>query len=285
MYAQSRPVFDPLPSWSCTFTGVSSVPTTFEASTRRVIALTIGSSSPAAAGHPVAHRRARQLHAVPLEDRLLAVERQVVGDLLVPRGPAAPVRAGPSRSARGVARRSRRGPARLAAHIWAGHARDDDQAGGHVFQLLADLLADLAGARRRSRDRRAPRGRRRGRPACGAGSPAAACGRGLRTRGFRRRRCRPAAASWRHRSRSGASRTLVREEQELVGVELLALPAVEPAEELLELVLELGDELALLTQGREPARGSSGGRLRGHRAMSRRFAGVIPIEYGRRPSM
>ena len=49
MWAQSRPVLIPLPSWSCTFTGVSSVWTTSDMSTRVSIALTIGASRPAAA--------------------------------------------------------------------------------------------------------------------------------------------------------------------------------------------------------------------------------------------
>ena len=39
----------PEPAWYWTVTGVSSVPITFDASTRLVIALTIGSSSPAQA--------------------------------------------------------------------------------------------------------------------------------------------------------------------------------------------------------------------------------------------
>ena len=42
---------------------------------------------------------------------------------------------------------------------------------------------------------------------------------------------------------------LLGEEQELIGVDLLALPAVALAEELFELVLELGDEMDLLPQG------------------------------------
>ena len=41
----------------------------------------------------------------------------------------------------------------------------------------------------------------------------------------------------------------MREEQQLVGVDLLALPAVALPQELFELVLELGDEVALLPQG------------------------------------
>ena len=41
------------------------------------------------------------------------------------------------------------------------------------------------------------------------------------------------------------------EEQELVGVDLLGLPAVEPAQELFELVLELAVEVGLLAERRE----------------------------------
>jgi hypothetical protein len=51
--------------------------------------------------------------------------------------------------------------------------------------------------------------------------------------------------------RSGCFENLLREEQELVGVELFGLPAVEPAEELFELILEVGVEVGLLTKGRE----------------------------------
>ena len=51
--------------------------------------------------------------------------------------------------------------------------------------------------------------------------------------------------------RSGGFEDLPREEQELVGVELLGLAAVEPAEELFELVLELFVEVGLLAEGRE----------------------------------
>ena len=50
---------------------------------------------------------------------------------------------------------------------------------------------------------------------------------------------------------SGRFEDLAREEQELVGVELLGLPAVDPAEELFELVLEMGVEVGLLAEGRE----------------------------------
>jgi hypothetical protein len=49
IWTQSRPVLIPLPSWSCTGTRVSSVWTTREDSTRLSIALTMGSSRPAAA--------------------------------------------------------------------------------------------------------------------------------------------------------------------------------------------------------------------------------------------
>ena len=51
--------------------------------------------------------------------------------------------------------------------------------------------------------------------------------------------------------RCGGFEDLAREEQELVGVELLGLPAVEPAEELFELVLEFGVEVGLLAEGLE----------------------------------
>ena len=54
----------------------------------------------------------------------------------------------------------------------------------------------------------------------------------------------------RHLGSARASR-ISREEQELVGVELLGLAAVEPAEELFELVLEIVVEVGLLAEGRE----------------------------------
>ena len=126
---------------------------------------------------------------------------------------------------------------------------EHDQRGGDVFELLADLLADARAARRRSRGRAAARGGRRARPACGAGSPAS----GLRpwpwAGGF--------AAGGRLRVglgcgvglRSGGFEDLAGEEQELVGVELLALAAVALAEELFELMLELGVEVGLLAEG------------------------------------
>lgn len=121
----------------------------------------------------------------------------------------------------------------------------DDQAGGDVFELLADLLADrpalaaafgtgavfggdvmddpLAGQARRQR------------PA------AVALGPGLRRGRFGGLRCRS--------HRPGPGQDVSREEQELIGVDLLPLLAEALPQERFELVPEPGDEVALLPQG------------------------------------
>ena len=73
-----------------------------------------------------------------------------------------------------------------------------------------------------------------------------AFGRGFRRRGrcgFGLGRRSRAPLRWLRGSRG--------EEQELVGVELLGLAAVEPAEELFELVLEFVVEVGLLAEGLE----------------------------------
>ena len=122
---------------------------------------------------------------------------------------------------------------------------EDDEAGRDVLELLAGLLADrpalaaalgagavlggdvvddpLAGQARRQR--------------------LAAVAVGRRLRRGRSGRLR------RGSRRLGLGQEVVREEQQLIGVDLLALLAVAVAQQSLELVLEPGDELGLLPQG------------------------------------
>jgi hypothetical protein len=71
-------------------------------------------------------------------------------------------------------------------------------------------------------------------------------GRGFRRRGgcgFGR------GFEFRRRPRSGRFEDLACEQQELVGVDRLGLAAVEPAEELFKLMLELAVEVGLLAEG------------------------------------
>ena len=106
-------------------------------------------------------------------------------------------------------------------------------------------------ARRRSRGRRDVQVARHAGPACEVSSPAAACDRGH--------------SSWTHsvsaltlgselRGRGGCGsglglrQDLLGEQQELSGVDLLALLAVALAKELFELMLELLVEMNLLTK-------------------------------------
>ena len=122
---------------------------------------------------------------------------------------------------------------------------EHDQAGGHVFELLADLLADrpaLAAAVGAGAvfggdvmdDPLAGQARRQGLAAVALG-PGLRLGRsgGLRCGGHR----------------LGPGQDILCEEQELIGVDLLALLAEALPQELFELVLEPGDEVALLPQG------------------------------------
>jgi len=130
----------------------------------------------------------------------------------------------------------------------AGVLRSDvlehDQAGGDVFELLADLLADrLAGVaaigtgtlfdRHVMHDPLAGQARRQG-------FAAVTVGLGLR---------RGLGCLRRGSHRLGPGQDVVREEGQLVGIDLLPLLAVALPQELLELMLELGDEVILLTKG------------------------------------
>ena len=118
--------------------------------------------------------------------------------------------------------------------------------GRDVFELLADLLADLATLAAALGAGTVFGATRRGRSACGAGSPAAACGRGPGPWASPGPVSADGGCGGR---RLGLGEDLLREEQELVGVDLLGLLAVALAQELFELVLELGDEVGLLPQG------------------------------------
>ncbi len=122
---------------------------------------------------------------------------------------------------------------------------EHDERRGHIFELLAEFLADrpaLDAALRAEplfgRDvvRHPPtrQARRQG---------LAAVAGGLGFRGGLVRGCRSGSDL----GPAGLG-DLLREEPELAGVELLALPAVEPAEDLFELVLEVGVEVGLLAE-------------------------------------
>ena len=201
-------------------------------------------------GHPVAHRRARQLDAGPLEDPLEAIERQVIG-ILADRDVGQQPRAGQALLDRlgepvgdhdvGLA-----GP----AGILGADVFEHDQGRGDVFELLADVLTDAGPLGRRSRGRCAVRAGRHAGPAGGAGSPAAACGRGRSSWAHSEWASGPGPAPGSERGRRGLGlrQDLPGEEQELSRVDPLGLRAVALAEELLELVLELLVEMDLLGQ-------------------------------------
>ncbi len=200
-----------------------------------------------AGGHPVTQRRAGEFDAVSLEDPFLAVERQVVGELAgddvgqEPR-PRQPLlnRLGEPRCDHDV-----RGAA--GAGIFRSDVRQHDQARGDVFELLADLLAEepaLAAA-------------------FGTGAvfgsdvmddPLAGQARRQRlatvaTRlGLRLSRC-PWWKRGRHRLGLGPGQDVARKKQELIGIDRLAFLAVSLPQELFDLMLKLGDEVALLPQG------------------------------------
>ena len=207
METQSLPVLIPLPPWSCTGTVVSSFWTTLEVRIRFSISLTIGSSSSAIDGHPVAHRRARQLDAGPLEDPFEAIERQVIG-IFADRDVSQQPRAGQALVDRlGEPLGDHDVGLAGLAGILGADVFEHDQGRGDVFELLADFLADagplgaavgagalfgrdvvqdrLAGQARRQRlaavaillgrtgSGRRGRGRLRGRAGVGAGSACA----------------------------------------------------------------------------------------------------------------
>ncbi len=250
MESQSRPVLIPLPLWSCTGTG------------RVVVLDDLGGQDPAqhqlddrlqqlgGDGHPVAHRRPGELDAEPLEDSFQAIERQVIG-IFADRDVSHQPRAGQTlldRLGKPVGDHDV-GLAGLAGILGA-DVFEHDQRRGDVFELLADFLADAGPLARRSRGRRVVRAGRRAGPACGAGSPAAACGRGPSSWAHPRWASAPGPAPSRGGCWSGLRlrQDFLGEEQELSGVDPLALPAVALAEELFELVLELLVEMDLLTE-------------------------------------
>ncbi len=123
-----------------TATGVSSACTFSPAITYRCSACTTGQQQLAARGHPVGQRRARQLHAMAGIDGALAIQRlmiAVLGDHHLGQQPGA------SQAAGDGPRRRRHLHDRLApsaSQLGAHHAYNFE-AGRHVFQSLADVLA------------------------------------------------------------------------------------------------------------------------------------------------
>jgi hypothetical protein len=130
------------------------------------------------------------------------------------------------------------------ARVLGPHVLHREERSRHEFELLADLFTDaraiaatlgaeplldrdvvddpLAGQTRRQ------------------GLAAVTLGRGFRRRGGR---------GFGRRLRCGGFEDFACKQQELVGVERLGLAAVEPAEELFELMLELVVEVGLLAEG------------------------------------
>ena len=104
-------------------------------------------------------------------------------------------------------------------------------------------------------------------------------------RGFRRRGCCGFGLGGLSRAPLRGFEDLAREEQELVGVELLGLAAVEPAEELFELVLELVVEVGLLAEGREQLADEPVGGLEVVGEWGVELDRSSYPQYGRRPSM
>ena len=121
---------------------MSSVPITFELRTRRIIALTIGSSKPAQAAIQSHIVERASVDAVPPEDRFLTVERQVVGELAGDDVGQEPRPRQPLLDRLGEPRGDHDVCGAACARILRPDVLEHDQAGGDVFKLLADLLAD-----------------------------------------------------------------------------------------------------------------------------------------------
>ena len=208
-------------------------------------------------GHPVAHRRARQLDAGPLEDPLEAIERQVIG-IFADRDVSQQPRAGqPLLDRLGEPLGDHDVGLAGLAGIFGADVFEHDQRRGDVFELLADFLTDAgplgaavgAGAlfgRDVVQDRLAGQARRQRLAAV-----ALLLGR---TRSGRRGRGRLRGRGGCRRG-LGLRQDLLGEEQELSGVDPLALRAVALAEELFELVLELLVEMDLLARASSATRG------------------------------
>ena len=130
------------------------------------------------------------------------------------------------------------------AGVLGPHVLEHEERGRHEFELLADLFTDAraiaatfgAGPlldRDVVDDPPAGQTRRQG-------LAAVTWGRGFRRRGGR---------GFGRRLRCGGFEDFACKQQELVGVDRLGLAAVEPAEELFELMLELVVEMGLLAEG------------------------------------
>ena len=202
-------------------------------------------------GHPVAHRRPGDLDPMAKQDAFLAIEWQVIGILIgnhVSHQPRAgePLldRLGKPLGDHDVGQRIR------GRHISAARAGARSATQGRI-RAVRGLPRRCDAARCRNRGTGVVRGGRRAGPACGAGSRAAAFGRG------------PSSWAGARLGGGGGSGTgsgcgvglglglrqdFLGEEQELSGVDPLALPAVALAEELFELMLEFGVEMDLLAE-------------------------------------
>ena len=199
-------------------------------------------------GHPVAHRRARQLDAEPLEDPFEAIERQVIG-IFADRDVSHQPRAG-------QALLDRLGEpsaiTTLASQAWQ----------AYLGRMCSSTTSDAGMYSSCSRTswpmqvRSAPQSgqtRCSGGTSCRTGLRGRLAGSGLRPWPFFLAALGAGRRGWgRLRGRGGCRRglglrqDLLGEEQELSRVDPLALPAVALAEELLELVLELLVEMDLL---------------------------------------
>ena len=194
-----------------------------------------------------------QLHAVTEEDPFLAVQRQVVGILADGHVGQQSWTGKPLLDRLGEPLGDDDVPFAGLAGVLGPHVLDDDQAGRHVLELLADLLADFD-----------PQGAAVGtrelvggdvvdftlaRQACGqwlAAVPLLLAWTG-RSRSWRRvgRRCVGQRRGFGGRGFVGRQ-DLACKEQELSGIELLGLAAITLAQELFELVLEFLVEVSLL---------------------------------------
>jgi hypothetical protein len=212
------------------------VPITVEANTRRIIVPTIGPRSPAQAAIQSHIVERASFDAVAAEDRLLAVERHVVGQLAGDDMGQEPRARQTLLDRLGEPRGDHHMRGAAGTRVFRPDVFQDDQAGGDVFELLADFLADrptLGAALRAGAvlggdvmdDPLARQARRQGLAAVTAG-----------LRPGRRRRLR------RRRHRLGLGQDVPSEEQELIGIDPLGLLAVAVSQELFELVLELGDD-------------------------------------------
>ena len=224
METQSRPVLIPLPSWSCTGTVVSSFWTTLEVRISLEHQLDDRLQQVGDDGHPVAHRRARQLDAEPLEDPFEAIKRQVIG-ILADRDVSQQPRAGQALLDRlgEPRRRSRRWPGRPGRRTWGGCVRARPATRGCIR-----VARGLPGRCRSARPPQSGQMRCSGGTSCRTGLRGRLAGSGLRPWPFflgalagRRGRGRLRGRGGRRRG-LGLRQDLLGEEQELSRVDPLA---------------------------------------------------------------